>query len=216
MAAKIVLITDQDLLLKVIAKYRELPVLWDMTHKQYHNRDARKEAYELLLKYYTKYDEAGTLVALKKKIENMRAAYKREKKKVDRSIVDGQPYTPSLWYYSHLKFLDEDYITLDYDSDSDLNYEPLHKKVKTESLEEIPSQDQNEEDNIVTSSPDVSGDDESAEAFGKSITCMLKELPKLQRCLAEKLIGEVMFFAKMDKLNMDSMIYVNSDGDNSE
>lgn len=54
--------------------------------------------------------------------------------------------------------------------------------------------------------------EDSADAFGKSVSCQLKELPKMQRCLAEKLIGEVMFYAKLDQLNMDTVVYLN-DGD---
>ncbi|XP_022827448.1 uncharacterized protein LOC111357113 [Spodoptera litura] len=203
MAAKVVLITEQDLLLEVLAKYRDLPVLWDITHKHYNNREVRKEAYESLLEYYLEYDKTATIHTLKKKIENMRSAYKRERKKVENGLVDGQPYTPTLWYFNHLKFLDQDYTSLDYDSDTNLTYGPEPKRAKRRTHVETPEQKDDD-------------DDETAEAFGKSITCTLKELPKLQRCLAEKLISEVIFYAKMNELNMDSKICSNFSGENSE
>ncbi|XP_035442289.2 uncharacterized protein LOC118270658 [Spodoptera frugiperda] len=212
MAARVVLITEQQLLIEVLAKYRELPVLWDITHKHYNHRDVRKKAYEYLLEYYNEYDKTATIYTLKKKIENMRSAYKREIKKVEKGVVDGQPYTPSLWYFNHLKFLDQEYTSLDYDSDTNLTYGPVPKKAKTRMHE----QNVEDDDALTSSSDGETLDDESAEAFGKTVTCTLKELPKLQRCLAEKLMSEVLFYAKMDQLHLSSMITLNNDGENTE
>lgn len=49
----------------------------------------------------------------------------------------------------------------------------------------------------------------SADTFGRSVSSQLKELPNLQRCIAEKIIGEVLFYAKLGELNLNTSINVN-------
>lgn len=54
-----------------------------------------------------------------------------------------------------------------------------------------------------------SHEDTSADAFGRSVSCQLKELPKLQRCIVEKMIGELLFYAKLGELSLDASIKLN-------
>lgn len=46
----------------------------------------------------------------------------------------------------------------------------------------------------------------SADAFGQSVSSQLKELPNNERWLAEKLIGEVLYYAKTGELNKNTTI----------
>lgn len=52
--------------------------------------------------------------------------------------------------------------------------------------------------------------DNPSEYYGKAIGLQLKEMTKLQRCIAEKLISEVIFYGKLDKLSIQSSINLNS------
>ncbi|VVC86978.1 unnamed protein product [Leptidea sinapis] len=67
---------------KTIDLIRELSYLWDKKHKEYFNRDMRREAFKMLLQLFN--EETGkntTLADFKKKLENMRTTYGRELKK---------------------------------------------------------------------------------------------------------------------------------------
>ncbi|KAJ8715637.1 hypothetical protein PYW07_010119 [Mythimna separata] len=221
-------ISEREVIIRLLELYRDLPGLWDPNHELYSNREARQVAYESLLEYYRKFDKEASVADLKKKLENMRAAYRREKKKVEKSLADDSRSTihvPMLWYYQLFSFLDNDSDPLimksEHCSDSDnKSDEPERKKPKTPSRfatnqlikKEMALAETTPTYHVNLTSPEPSGGESSADAFGKSISSQLKELPKLQRCLAEKLIGEVMFYAKMDQLNMDTVIYLN-DGD---
>ncbi|KAJ8709733.1 hypothetical protein PYW08_009737 [Mythimna loreyi] len=220
-------ISERDIIIRLIELYRDLPGLWDPNHELYSNREARQVAYESLLECYRKFDKEASVADVKKRLENMRAAYRREKKKVEKSIADENRSTihvPMLWYYQLFSFLENESDPLimksEHYSDSDTkSEEPERKKPKiTSKFNKNQHQVIKKEIELVDTTPSYSVNlttpegESSADAFGKSISSQLKELPKLQRCLAEKLIGEVMFYAKMDQLNMDTVIYLN-DGD---
>ncbi|XP_046386858.1 uncharacterized protein LOC124156375 [Ischnura elegans] len=91
--------------------WRQYRCLWDMKDDHYSNRDRRNEAYNALLEIYKTSSGNATLSTLKKKLENIRTAYKREEKKVSASETTGAAsdhvYVPKLWYYQYLSFLSE-------------------------------------------------------------------------------------------------------------
>ncbi|KAL4718654.1 hypothetical protein ACJJTC_013383 [Scirpophaga incertulas] len=111
MNAEGVTVTERDILIKLLELYKDFPCLWDLSHKDYANRDARNQAYLIMLNVFKKNDSAATLKTLKTKLDNMRTSYKRERKKVEASKTSGagndEVHLPSLWYYEHLSFLDE-------------------------------------------------------------------------------------------------------------
>lgn len=75
-------ITEKQLILEIIQIYKDFPCLWDSSHELYCNKDARNQALEIILeKWKTGYPHA-TIEDVKKKIEHLRAAYRRERKKV--------------------------------------------------------------------------------------------------------------------------------------
>lgn len=75
---------EKDILLALLNKYRDMPHLWQKTHKEYMNRDKREIGFAILLKIYREFDEHATIKYLKKKVENMRTSYIRELRKVNR------------------------------------------------------------------------------------------------------------------------------------
>lgn len=77
-------VSEREVLVELLELYRDLPGLWDPHHEFYNNKEARQVAYENLLVCYHKFDKKASVGDVKRKLENMRAAYKREKKKVSR------------------------------------------------------------------------------------------------------------------------------------
>jgi len=74
-------LTEREVILDFLEMYKSF------TCKQYSNRDARNQALELLKEKLKIIDNDASISTVKKKIENMRAAYKREFKKVNKSII---------------------------------------------------------------------------------------------------------------------------------
>ncbi|XP_028158198.1 uncharacterized protein LOC114351258 [Ostrinia furnacalis] len=99
---------EMKMLTEMLEMFKRLPCIWDQAHHLYHCRNERDRAYAILLqKYRTIYVDA-TKEMLKKKIDNMRNAYRREYKKVLAARAKGaQPHIPVLWYYHLFTFLDE-------------------------------------------------------------------------------------------------------------
>jgi len=56
----------------------------------------------------------------------------------------------------------------------------------------------------------MSTEDGPAESYGRAIGLQLKDMNRTQQCIAEKLISEVIFFGKMEKLTLQSSIALNS------
>ncbi|XP_047988835.1 uncharacterized protein LOC125228345 [Leguminivora glycinivorella] len=230
-------LNEQSILSEFLKLYRAFPCLWDQRHMHYANREIRDSAYEELLEKFKLYQADGTVVDVKKKIEHMRCAYRRERKKVLMSKFRGGNYKPHLWYYNLLRFLNEEEeqdedndqqefkneyedsfqeTTQIVDSDEE-ETKPKRSKIthnssnnmyveqfhnEEEYLEpEILEQDQ---DNIVLPQSYIINNE--AEAFGRTIGFQLKELTNMQRILAEKLISDVIFQARLDKLTVDTTI----------
>lgn len=62
--------------------YHEHPCLWEVKSKDYANKHKRNAAYGILLEKFKQINTNATVEVLKKKINNMRTAFRRELKKV--------------------------------------------------------------------------------------------------------------------------------------
>lgn len=69
MAEKLKLKKETEFLIDCIHLYRELPVLWNIKSKEYHDRDKKNTAYETLFVKYKEMFPDATKDDLKKKIE---------------------------------------------------------------------------------------------------------------------------------------------------
>ncbi|KAI8423325.1 hypothetical protein MSG28_014344 [Choristoneura fumiferana] len=99
---------EKELWAHVLASYKEMTFLWDVKDKNYVNKKMRAEGYKKLLERYLKIDKNGTIEILKRRLDNMRTAYNRERRKVRMSLERdmNSPHIPTLWYYKQLSFLD--------------------------------------------------------------------------------------------------------------
>lgn len=92
-----------ELTTKFIELYRERPCLWQIKHSTYTNKNLKRQAYEeLAILIKTHFPNANEKL-VKAKIQNMRGAFRKEKKKVDHAMVSSSGaaaetlYEPSLW-----------------------------------------------------------------------------------------------------------------------
>lgn len=87
--------------------YRSEPCLWQVKNKYYHDRNKRETAYAKLVSREIEPDAAMDTAV--KKLNNLRNALRKEKKKIDSSKKSGTSpdaiYKPILWYYDLLTFL---------------------------------------------------------------------------------------------------------------
>lgn len=60
--------SKKEIMIELIHKYRDLPVLWNNSLKEYSNRDKKRDAYIELCKVYQKINKNGTVEDLKKKL----------------------------------------------------------------------------------------------------------------------------------------------------
>lgn len=91
--------------LDFIETYKNEASLWKLGSKEYTNREKKRKAYQKLLEKYREAFPNSTLDAVKKKINNFRSTFRKELKKVNTSLVNGEFYEPALYYYKSLLFL---------------------------------------------------------------------------------------------------------------
>lgn len=78
-------LTEREVMSDFLELYKSFTCLWDITCKEYSSRNSRNQALELLKEKLKQIDNDASILTVKKKIENI-AAYKREYKKVNKSI----------------------------------------------------------------------------------------------------------------------------------
>ncbi|XP_014284344.1 uncharacterized protein [Halyomorpha halys] len=219
-------------LIEFIEVLRDHRCLWDPNDASYTNRTMRKEAQIALLNVFLKYDRNANLSFVRKKIDYIRGAYLRERKKVENSVIPGsmsnEIYVPTLWYYDHLNFLSEVYkVTktgsfspdplrisfLEFDEEEK---QEVHQQLgddaavfrippsKALKRKRINAQNQSVVKKIANT-PET-GRTDSWEAFGLSVGGDLRNLEAKQQTIAQKLISDVIFFSKMGQLSEDSAV----------
>lgn len=73
---------EMKVIVEVLELFKRLPCLWDQAHHLYHSKEERDKAYQILIDKYKTINPDATREIMKKKIDNMRNAYRREYKKV--------------------------------------------------------------------------------------------------------------------------------------
>lgn len=74
--------SNREFILAVIELYRNRPCLWQVSHDDYHNKQAKDAALNELLQLFKTKDESSNLDTVKKKIASMRNCFKKEFNKV--------------------------------------------------------------------------------------------------------------------------------------
>lgn len=100
---------EREFICECIQLYRELPSLWNVKCKEYHDRDKKNNAYETLLSKYKEMFSQASKDDVKKKFNSLRTNYRKELKKHLQSMKSGSStddvYEPTLWYFKEMLFL---------------------------------------------------------------------------------------------------------------
>ncbi|CAB3222655.1 unnamed protein product [Arctia plantaginis] len=82
--------------------FRNNPCLWKIRSNDYRDKNMKFQAYNNLLEIIRKVERDATIDNVEKKINSLRAGYRKEHKKVRDSMRTGsgadQVYVPKLWY----------------------------------------------------------------------------------------------------------------------
>lgn len=103
---------DKQFMSEFIEIYRRHPALWNSKSELYKNRYSRAKGIEELLNMCQEKIKGADEAFVKRKINNIRTAFKRELNKVRQSKSTGSSaediYIPSLWYFDLMSFTTED------------------------------------------------------------------------------------------------------------
>jgi hypothetical protein len=96
-------------IVEFIHLYKSHPTLWQIKNKDYRDKTKKAAAYEILIKKCREVEPDCDKDTVVKKINSLRTCYRKEFKKVQRSITagDAEVYKPKLWYYDMLMFLND-------------------------------------------------------------------------------------------------------------
>ncbi|KAJ8911104.1 hypothetical protein NQ315_003366 [Exocentrus adspersus] len=102
---------EKEFMIEFIELYKSFPCLWKIKSKEYSDRNAKSQAYDILVEKMQTVDKFANRETVVKKINSMRTTYRKEFKKVLDSERSGAGvddiYVPHLWYYELLKFLQD-------------------------------------------------------------------------------------------------------------
>ena len=102
-------IVNKEFWREFIHSYRSLPELWKVKSDVYKNRNLKDAGYDKLVEKLREIEEDADRDMVRKKINGLRTAYRRELKKITDSTKSGigtdDVYVPSLWYFDDLHFL---------------------------------------------------------------------------------------------------------------
>ncbi|KAG8254997.1 hypothetical protein J6590_103144 [Homalodisca vitripennis] len=105
------LFMSPDFLTTFIEEYRNLPCLWKVRSAEYSNKFKRDTAWEHLLQITKEKIPNADTNFVKRKVDDLRAAFRKEMRKVRDRTRSGasadDTYTPTLWYFELMKFTAE-------------------------------------------------------------------------------------------------------------
>ncbi|VEN45909.1 unnamed protein product, partial [Callosobruchus maculatus] len=94
---------SEEFIRNFIEIYYRHPALWKIKSRSYSDRKLKEAGYNELIELYKTVDSSANAETVKKKINNLRSAFRKEHKKVKRS-TSSNVYKPTLWYYDLLMF----------------------------------------------------------------------------------------------------------------
>ncbi|XP_050301234.1 uncharacterized protein LOC126739530 [Anthonomus grandis grandis] len=199
--------TRKSILKRFIAAYKSMPELWNITLRQYSDRDKKRRGYEALLQIYVRLKAQATIEYIKKQINTLRSNYRKQLKKIKDSKRTGSSaesvYEPSLWIFYELQFLADVQIPEKGRSSIKQNErsEDMQQKEGTDRTEKATkrkatgNQDNQDRQQLLSMAREyLTKDDEYP--IGKIWEAKLKSLiDPQQRRLAEKYINDILFEA---------------------
>ncbi|XP_055641512.1 uncharacterized protein LOC129778568 [Toxorhynchites rutilus septentrionalis] len=117
-----------EILLKL---YKEHPILYDMRHPKYYNKNERQKTLMRIIDLLEDHRPGTTMNDILKKIQTMRTQFGQELNKFRKTHKTGGEYTPTVWWYNYLSFLrshikPRSAMTDDKDYEEDYNSSATH------------------------------------------------------------------------------------------
>ncbi|CAH0563126.1 unnamed protein product [Brassicogethes aeneus] len=206
-----------------IKLYKSFPCLWKVKSQEYSDRNAKSQAYDILIeKMQTVHPEANRDTVVKK-INSLRTTYRKELKRVLDSERSGAGeediYVPHLWYYELMNFIRDQEIP----RNTKLNIEntKINEDPTSPATETIPFESESTDISLpptpcstlsipshqkigaMTNVTKYNFDD-----IGKVWASKLRDLPAQQAIHAEKIINEVFYEAQMQNLNRNCFLQI--------
>ncbi|XP_013184449.1 uncharacterized protein LOC106130205 [Amyelois transitella] len=210
----------------LIEMYWERKCLWKVNSKEYKKRDMKNKAYHEMVMFLRKNGIKNANAKLvREKIQNLRRAMRKEKKRIDSS---GGAYSPTLWYYDLLMFVNDQYedttcspsLTITDSNDiKEINCDVVYSDTDEEKIDEeticenskspksAESHDVTTDDNKDNNFSYNNNNKESKEncvefeAVGINFTAKLKRMESKQQIFAELLIQKVLARGLLGQLN---------------
>ncbi|KAF9408865.1 hypothetical protein HW555_011580 [Spodoptera exigua] len=214
--------------------YRSFPCLWDTSDPAYVRRHERKQAYDVLLAKVQEVDETANIYMVKKKIDSFRTSFRREEKKVIQSMQTGDDiYIPTLWYYKELEeFLGSTSIddhrnstmsVTSYENDNDNDDESQCTQLKYSPPSPTPTKKRKIPQPIIIKrketehsrifaqplSASQTEEEDDCATFATNLKVQMRSINTEQKYIAQKLISDVMFLARTNRLTYNSSINSN-------
>ncbi|XP_063700455.1 uncharacterized protein LOC134830803 [Culicoides brevitarsis] len=216
---------NKPIFLEFIKIYKNNPCLWDPKDPNYKSREGKKSAYEQLLAVMKKFDPTNpenNIEAVKRKINSMRACFRRDYRKV---LNSGNKYKPNLWYYDQLLFvknycMKDDFralyakrrALLEGTSDTDCSY--IEQDENSQSMEDADDEEEIYEVTEIEEHLDESTEvdtkndknensnekEDDCTTFGKHIGIELQLMTERQRIIAKKLLSDVAYYGRLERL----------------
>ncbi|XP_037945450.1 uncharacterized protein LOC119677948 [Teleopsis dalmanni] len=197
--------------------YASLSELWLPSKRE--KKKSREKAWKVLLKKYEAVDPKADESRLKQRVASIRFCYKRELKKVQKSLLkavtEDDIYSPNLWYYDKLEFL-KDYLgtrstnshkseikeqideTSFTDSDSmpNLSIPDPYSSCREETINIVPK------DNAITCAEQYKQMDD-ADFYASCWARSFSKLSTLQQIYAKQAIDEILIRGQLQQLTQN-------------
>ncbi|XP_058978914.1 uncharacterized protein LOC131802593 [Musca domestica] len=198
---------SQQFLLEFINCLENEPALWQTKSDIYKNKNARNKSWEVLLNKYKNVDEHASIETVKKKVNSLRASYRRELHKIKRSEKSGagtdDVYKPSIWYFDQLNFLQDQETSVDgintFDDSFEIEIPKTTKRKRDEGAQFLQKAVEHLDNvkNIKTK--------DNADIFAEGWATMFRQLTKEQQLFAKKGIDELLMQGSMNMLTYSSV-----------
>lgn len=100
---------EKEFLREFIELYQSFPCLWKIKCREYSDRNAKAQAYDILIEKLQTVNPEANRDSVVKKINSLRTTYRKELKRVLESERSGAGeediYVPHLWYYELMNFI---------------------------------------------------------------------------------------------------------------
>ncbi|KAH8363869.1 hypothetical protein KR084_000189 [Drosophila pseudotakahashii] len=170
------------------------PALWQANSEAYKNKNMRNKGWEMLLHKLKENDPEATIDTVKKKVNSLRATYRRESKKIKRSEKSAAGpndiYQPSIWYFKELDFLDG-INAFDDDDGPEIEIPTTAPKRKHD-------EDKKAVVHLENSTTKKPRDD--ADIFAEGWAVMFRQLSEEQQLYAKKGIDEILLQGRLNML----------------